>query len=656
MFAAGRARVCAWGLRPALLLIALAGLVTAAAAQVADSAYVDELIARADALHLADDPAWRALLHYEPRHFGSGAVSAVDSSWFFLAPDGKTDPRAELHATLRQFFVADGWRRDGEPAQCALRGRYLWLDRRLGFEPSRLPPTPCRQYDEFRGGLDAWGVTLIFPEAFMNNPSSMFGHTLLRIDAGPPSGRRNLLSYGVNFSADTGGDGGVAFAWKGITGSYRGRFGIHPYYDIVKEYADWESRDIWEYELTLAPANIDLLLAHVWELRDVDFAYYFFDENCSYQILALLDVARPDLHLRERFPAWVAPADTVRAVVNEPGLLRAASFRASTATQLRHAARELPAAQRQEVRDIARGSEAPDDPRLALLDAREHAAVLGTAYDLFRYEELTQRETTPQERHRARSILLARSDVPFEGPGLPPVPQPAVRPDQGHPIARAGLGAGVRDGRFYLEARLRPGYHDLMDPSGGYTAGAQIDFFALTARWYTRDREVRVHRFTVVDVTSVAPWDTFFQPISWRVATGVFSRLLPENHGSDLKERYVWRSAGGAGIAFEPWAHALAYGFAGATVDVGSALTDDCAVGPGAEVGLFAGPQSDRWKTHLFAEVTRFALGEESTAARAGLNARLSLTAQQALEAAISGNRDFDRNWIEAGITWLYYF
>jgi hypothetical protein len=627
-----------------------------AAERDADPAYADELIAHADALRLAGDPQWQALLHYQPRHFSSAVVSAATNDWFFQAPDGKTDPSAELHATLRRFFAADALMKDGEPPQCALRGRYVWLDRRLHFDPRRLPPQPCEQFDEWRRGLDPWGVSLIFPEAFMNNPSSMFGHTLLRIDSGPPGARQDLLAYGVNFSADTGGDGGIPFAYKGILGYYPGRFTVEPYYNIITRYSDWENRDIWEYQLTLDPDAVDLLLAHLWELRGVEFDYYFFDENCSYQILALLDAARPDLRLQQQFRAQVVPADTVRAVVAEPGLVDATAFRPSTQSTLRHAARELPPEQRRLAGAVADGRVAPDDPQLDALSDEARAAVLGTAYDLFRYRYLVDRESTPDEQARARRILLARSRVPVEGPPLSPVPTPAVRPDQGHGSNRAALGTGVRDGQFYLEAQFRPAYHDLMDPIGGYTAGAQIDFFDLTLRYYTKHSDARVHRFTLVDIVSVAPLDAFFHPISWKVGTGMFSRLLPQGHRNDLGEEYVWRSDGGAGLAVEPWDNWLAYMFLDATVDYSPALEEDHAIGGGASTGLFFGPHSDRWKGHLFARVTRFALGDVSTSSSIGLDGRLTLTRQMAIKAGISGVRDFDQNWIEAGVSWNVYF
>jgi Domain of unknown function (DUF4105) len=624
----------------------------------ASAAYLDELIAQADALQLAGDPQWLALVHYEPRHFSSGFVSSADSSWFFQARDGKTDPRAELHATLRRFFESgpQGSMKDGEPPQCALRGRYTWLERRLHFDAQRLPPQPCERFASWRSGLQPWGVSLIFPEAYMNNPSSMFGHTLLRIDSGPPGERSDLLAYGVNFSADTGDDGGIAFAWKGMLGFYPGRFGVEPYYDIITRYGDWERRDIWEYRLALDPAAVELLLAHLWELRGVEFDYYFFDENCSYQILTLIDVARPDLRLHEQFHAWVVPADTVRAVVGEPGLVAATAFRPSAGTQLRAAARQLTRAQRTLASGIADGRIATDSARLDGLSAGERAAVLGTAYELFRCRYLVGREASEAERSRARRILLARSELPVEGSSLPPVPTPALRPDEGHGTTRLLLGTGVRDNRFYLETGFRFGYHDLLDPSGGYTAGAQIDFADLVLRYYTKDRQARVHRFTLADILSLAPVDAFFHPISWQVGTGLFSRLIPQGRSNQLEEAYVWRSHGGAGLAAEPWVGALAYAFVDATADYSPTLEEDHAIGPGARVGVYVAPPSDRWRAHVVATATRFALGDVSTAASIAFEGRLTLSRNVALKLEVSGNRDFDQNWLEAGVTLNVYF
>ncbi|RJT69815.1 DUF4105 domain-containing protein, partial [Escherichia coli] len=52
----------------------------------------------------------------------------------------------------------------------------------------------------------------------------------------------------------------------------------------------------------------------VWELKQVRFDYYFFDENCSFRLLELMEIARPGIELTEQFPLTAIPTDTVRLV------------------------------------------------------------------------------------------------------------------------------------------------------------------------------------------------------------------------------------------------------------------------------------------------------------------------------------------------------
>jgi hypothetical protein len=76
-------------------------------------------------------------------------------------------------------------------------------------------------------------VTLVFPTAYLNQPSSMFGHTFLRIDRNGQDDRSRLHSYAINYGAVTGNDGGVMFAFKGLMGGYPGTVSIMPYYKKV---------------------------------------------------------------------------------------------------------------------------------------------------------------------------------------------------------------------------------------------------------------------------------------------------------------------------------------------------------------------------------------------------------------------------------------
>lgn len=622
--------------------------------------YVDELLATARAQGLAATPTWNALLHYQATLLHPTAASLADSEDFFLAANGATDPQAELDATVRSFFApADATARGREHPQCVFVARYRWLRRQLEFDATRLPVQPCPKFEAWRAALAVVSVTLVFPEAYMNNPSSLFGHTLLRFDTEEDGERRDLLAYAANFAADPGDDSALAFTLRGLFGFYPGYFNVQPYYEKVAEYADWEQRDLWEYELTLSADEAAFLLEHLWELRGVAFDYYFFDENCSYQLLALLRVARPDLPYWRRFQLWTAPSDTVRAIVRDAGLLRRVSFRPSATTSLRHEAARLSRESLQLALQIAGGDVASTDARVAALSDDERALVLAVAYDAVRHSFLardTERSTSVK---RARAILVELSRVPRTGELIPPVPPPPVRPDEGHGSARAALGAGWRRSRPFAQLELRPAYHDLLDPQGGYTPGAEIDFLNATVRVYGDDGEVRLHDLTIVDVLSLAPRDALFRPFSWRAGTRVHSLLMSGSGGSGvpgLAEHYAWRLDGGAGLAYEMLGDVLAYGFVSVTSDISGALRNSISMGPGADVGVYASLAEDRLRTHLFAQVTECVAGEQHTFARWGLAQRVRVGASSAVRFDVALTRDYDKTWVDGVLTWQWFF
>ena len=653
---ARRARAPFRGAAPWILCVACAAALAPPAA--GEPAYLDSLLARADALRLADDPTWRALLHYRARRYGAGVRSLADDPRFFLAPDGRRDPRAELAATLRSFFAAEPAdpqaEHEAQHPQCRFVARYRWLAERLSFDPSRLPPVPCPRFEAWFASFTPERLTLVFPEAFMNNPASMFGHTLLRVDATEDAGRRDLLAYAINFAAYTGGESGALFAVKGIAGRYPGYFSIAPYYEKVKEYGDWENRDIWEYPLDFSRDEIERVLRHLWELDRIRFDYWFFDENCSYQLLDLLEVGRPGMRLIEGNPFYLIPSDSVRTVVAKGGLRGEAAWRPSAATQLRAAAAALSAPDQKRVLRLASGRLDPDSDEIAALPEARRAAVLGLAYDLLRHRFLSRRVTRAESVELSRRLLAARSRVPVAGEPTPPPTRPAVRPDQGHGTARIALESGFWDHQPYVELRVRPSFHGLLDPEGGYTRGAEIQFLDTAVRILPEQGRVRLQEVVLLDVLSLAARDRIFQPISWRLDTGLRTRLLPE-HGDHLEPKPVWHSRVGAGLAYQ-LGPALAYLMGEASFDVGPALEDACALGPGAEIGLYVGSSSDRWKGHLFARTTAFALGDQTVAASAGVEQRIRVGTNDALELHATLERAFGESWLEAGLRWSRFF
>jgi hypothetical protein len=585
-----------------------------------DPSYQYELQQRAAHSGLHRERYWHLLLHYRPA-IGGGYESEADEVGFFLASDGKTDPESELHATIASFFSDELVGRSRQPARCAFIARFHWLKEALAIDESRLPPQSCARYEAWLRELNPASITLIFPSAYMNNPSSMFGHLLLRVDQKGQTERTRILAYTVNYSADVTTDNGFVFAAMGITGGFRGYFSTHPYYIKATEYGDFENRDLWEYQLNLSGDQVERLLMHTWEMGNVSFDYFFFKENCAYHILALLELAKPDLRLTEKFWFYTFPTDGVRMIAQEPELVSQVTFRPSRATQIRRGREALSLDER---RWLARIVDEPATATVAeftTLPAQRQALVLDVASDYLLYRAATTRGDPSIYQKRNQSVLVARSKLrvlpgaraimPFTGP-----------PEQGHNIMRAGLGFGWREGEPFSELNFRLAFHDLLDPEYGYTPDAQIEALGISLRHYPDSHHTRIERLTVVNIVSLSPVNALFQSPSWKIATG-FKTL---RHEGCLYCR-VGNLDGGIGIAAESalLKREVYFGFAELAAEYGSVLDKGYRVGGGATAGVLV-DVTERWKMGLSATFMNFASGDKSGEWRTSAQQRFTLS------------------------------
>ena len=176
-------------------------------------AYIEVLQQQALEKKLWHKRGWINLLHYKRATLplqSDSYSSYVDDEKFFLSDEGATQPDAELLATLRGFFETS----DGDNhAQCRFPARLDWLSQQLNIQDQYLPKVDCPLYKQWREMVNVEQVVLVFPAHHLNSPSSMFGHTLLRLD--PPSDGKNSdwLAYGVNFGANIpAGDNSLLYA------------------------------------------------------------------------------------------------------------------------------------------------------------------------------------------------------------------------------------------------------------------------------------------------------------------------------------------------------------------------------------------------------------------------------------------------------------
>jgi len=476
------------------------------------------LWSRAEALRLWDDPEWWTLGHYHRTMWGR-VESRIDDPRFFLHPQGKTNRRLELRATLEAMRTGEAApSEDGRTLACRFPARRVWLLEKLSLPPEAFQVPECQDFLDALDTLKIRSVSVIYPAAYLNSPASMFGHLLLVLDR---EGKDRLLSRAVNYAAVVDDAFGPLFAFKGIFGLYHGVYTVLPYYDKVEEYAAVNRRDIWEYPLDLKEGELQRLLLHVWELQELRSRYFFFKENCAFNLLYPLEAARPSLNITRRFRTSAIPVSMLRDL-SRTGILNEPMYRPSNSTRMGALADALSSEERNRAMEISRGSE---------LREEEDPLVLTLAVELVQYA-YTEQDITPEVyRERIFPLLRARSRL---GKVERPEPVPPLSPDQGHGPQRVDLYlASVSSQGESVGFRWRAAYHDELDDPRAYPVGSSIRFFDLDLR-SRPDAFDRwgVHRFSLVEIRSLSPPALWVHPLSWNASLRVEEDAFdPDHHG-----------------------------------------------------------------------------------------------------------------------------
>lgn len=581
---------------------------TVLAADATPRSSLSSLIALADAKRLWDEVRWHRLIHYKRGMFG-GIESEEDGLGFFLSPEGKHDPRAELIATLESFFKnPTDLAFEEEHPQCVFPARFKFVKSRLEIDAESLPIQPCPRLESWVADLDPERVTLVFASFYLNNPASMFGHTFLRIDKKREGPEQKLLNYGVNYAANVDTNNALVYAFKGIFGYFRGTFTLFPYFTKIQEYSNFESRDLWEYELDFTEDQTNYLLLHLWELGENYFDYYYFQENCSYHILSLLEVANPDLRLTDRFLFQVIPSETIKVVTQQEGLVFRRVYRPSVLSQMNQRLLGMGIDEKRALTRVIRKPTEVESPAFQTLPVGGRIAVLDAALDFTQYLAMQANADENEFNREARPILMARARTGRLESERVDRPELSSPPELGHGSNQISLGYGGFGRERYGQASIRPAYHDIMARDVGYNRYSQILFFETTGRYY-RDLEAwRLESFKPLDIVSLTPFDPLFKKLSWQLGVEVGTiRDVPCEFCNALSAQY------GVGLSFSPTPLApfLVYGLANVKAEWSGHLEKNGRLGGGGTGGIIL-DVTDAWRIQLSADYLNFPIGHDS--------------------------------------------
>jgi len=186
-----------------------------------------------------ENPYWLALLHYKAASQLSTDllkdwVSDIETPTFFLSPNGKLNPKAELLDNLKSA------KQDAEYG-CRFPARLRLLQH---LYPKASLSTPkeatCVALGQWVQAFDQAQLSLVFPSQDLEQPSTVFGHLFLMVSQKAYS--LNAKTAAVTASAND--TSTVQYLYKGLTGGYTGTFKLQPFYQPLKEYLMVKGRDV----------------------------------------------------------------------------------------------------------------------------------------------------------------------------------------------------------------------------------------------------------------------------------------------------------------------------------------------------------------------------------------------------------------------------
>lgn len=480
---------------------------------------------KATQLLLVNDPVWQRLLYATPQK-----NSEVDYAGFFYAQNGKTHLEQELKQNIAALFVKA---ENNQSIRCKFPARSEFLIQKLQIPLTELPNVECSEFTAWIGEIKPYKATLIYATDFMGNPSSMFGHTLLRLD---PKNQKelNLVSYAVNYAATVPGEQSWSYAWKGLTGQYPGEYSLMPYYRKVKEYGDFESRDLWEYELALNEQETRFLVKHIWELKHVQFPYYFINDNCAYRLLGLIDLVRPQANLQQRFKVSAIPIETIKAIQDEQ-LIHSVEYRPALETQLNAQANQHGYSLAKAAHALTQKDRSEFASFLKSYSVQDQAKTLEMAYDDL-YLQLIGRKIDPKVAEpKLRQLLILRSQIDLDKQRAI-LATPKVDPVDSHHARKISVGVGKVQGDDVVTIGHRQAYHDLIDPQGGYRIGTQLKL--LDGQIQYRHDKIKLESFDLLDVNSYNPITAFKTPLSWGFNLGWKQEALDREGGFSTEQQH----------------------------------------------------------------------------------------------------------------------
>lgn len=460
---------------------------------------------------LWNDPQWIKLGHYERSILGH--YTSAFTQGLFLNEKGYASPEKEIESTIQALYSESevlSQRLKRHP-QCHYLARAKWLNQVLGVAAEDI--LPCEDRKIWKKNLNASQVAIIFAASDLGNASSSFGHTFLKLINIENQNHKDLIDYGVDYSAETGTSDGLLYAVKGIFGFYPGRFAMLPYHQKIRDYINLDGRDIWEYHLSFSADEVDFLIDHLLEMENARAPYLFFNDNCSYQILKTLEVVRPDVDLADTFNYFVIPIDTIKKVKAETNWVSSVRFKKSLKSNYLESYSQLGSYQKKALDSAVDKLKIADDFELS---KSEKAQVYETATKYYAVKSYRTGESSEDQQYALSSERAMLGATQLSNRTFEQRP-----PEDSHGSSAIYLQRGLLKNdqaeQNYTSFKFRNALHDLEQIDFGTVPFSQNQMAVIEFKYNHDKNEIKFDELTFLNLINLNPVTQLDKNFSWKV-------------------------------------------------------------------------------------------------------------------------------------------
>lgn len=435
---------------------------------------------------LSNNPTWHKLIHY--KQSSNGFFSEIKSDHFFNSKHGHSDPRHELSSFIHAL-------NNQEKIHCKFPARYRWLN---SYKELNLPPkdfSVCLDYQAWKSQNQAKSISLVFASGYLDNPASLYGHLILKLDK-DKNFNNHLLDKSYNFGAmGTENSGAIEYILKGIFGGYDAIFSYAPFYKNEMLYGQHELRDLWIYQIDLAPVDVQRIQDHLWELKKAHFQYFFFKENCALQVADVIQLGLKEPLYNDKLP-WVMPIHVVDHLVASNKVSQR-HFIPSRQKKFYKTYAEYNEPQKQAFMIYVESNGDNIEPLLKL-SQNERQPILNGLFDYYAYA-LGSTKQSPEYKTIKKKLLIAQ--LTHGKPGAQEFKFKEAPPELATNPSLISLGIRHQAKETSAIVRFRPAYFDSLNTNHGRGEFASLSMFE--GRVKMSDQRFKIDELDIVKIVNL---------------------------------------------------------------------------------------------------------------------------------------------------------